>query len=88
MKPYVVHFHVKDATRADAKVTLAGNGDGDLAPILVDLHKSGYEGFLSMEPHLKAAEQFSGFSGPALFKAAVDALKTLCRKNNIPLAGV
>jgi len=88
LKPFSVHIHVKDARQADGAVVPAGQGDGQLAPILVDLHKSGYEGFLSLEPHLKSAGQFSGFSGPALFKTAADALKDLCRKNDIPLAGV
>ncbi len=88
LKPYSVHIHIKDAMLADGKVVPAGQGDGQIEPILVDLDKSGYTGFLSLEPHLKAAGQFSGFSGPTLFKVAADALKQLCRKNNIPLAGI
>jgi 3-dehydroshikimate dehydratase len=86
LKPYTVHIHIKDATMKDGKVCPAGQGDGNLAPILVDAYKSGYRGFLSLEPHLSAAGQFSGFSGPKLFTAAVDALKVLCKANNIPLA--
>ena len=65
----------------------AGQGDGHIEEILVDLKNSGYTGFLSLEPHLKAAGQFSGFSGPALFKMAVDALKVICTRNGILLAG-
>jgi 3-dehydroshikimate dehydratase len=85
LKPYTVHIHVKDAQFADGKVVPAGQGDGQIEPILVDLYKSGYTGFLSLEPHLKAAGQFDGFSGPTLFKVAVDALKALCAKNGIAL---
>jgi len=85
LKPYTVHIHVKDVK--DDRAVPAGSGDGHLEPILVDLNQSGYSGFLSLEPHLKAAGQFSGFSGPALFKMAVDALKAICRKNGIQLAG-
>ena len=88
LKPYSVHIHIKDAMLADGKVVPAGQGDGQLEPILIDLHKSGYNGFVSLEPHLSAAGQYGGFSGPQLFKVAVDALKTMCRKNNLPLAGV
>jgi len=88
LKPYTVHIHVKDALRNAHKIVPAGQGDGQLEPILVDLHNSGYSGFLSIEPHLAAAGQFSGFSGPHLFKAAVDALKILLKRNNVPLAGV
>jgi sugar phosphate isomerase/epimerase len=85
IKPYSVHIHIKDALLKDKSVVPAGKGDGQLEPILIDLHRSGYTGFLSMEPHLSAAGQFGGFSGPQLFKAAVDALKDLCRKNQLPI---
>ncbi len=87
LKPYTIHIHIKDAILATGKVVPAGKGDGQLEPILVDLHRAGYSGFLSLEPHLKTAGQFDGTTGPELFKEAADALKNLCRKNRIPLAG-
>lgn len=87
LKPYTIHIHVKDAIAATGRVVPAGQGDGQLEPILVDLNRSGYSGFLSLEPHLKTAGQFDGTTGPELFKAAADALKQMCRKNQIPLAG-
>jgi sugar phosphate isomerase/epimerase len=87
LKPYTVHIHIKDALWGSGKVVPAGQGDGQLEPILVDAWKSGYRGFLSLEPHLAAHEQFFGFSGPGLFKLGADALKALCRKNGIELAG-
>jgi sugar phosphate isomerase/epimerase len=77
---------LKGVQRAEGRAVPAGQGDGHVEEILVDLKKSGYGGFLSLEPHLAAAQQFSGFSGPALFKMAVDALKVLCKKNGIQLA--
>ena len=87
LKPYTVHIHVKDAKWGTGAVVPAGLGDGQLEPILVDAWESGYRGFLSLEPHLAAHEQFFGFSGPGLFKVGADALKALCRKNGIELAG-
>jgi sugar phosphate isomerase/epimerase len=87
LKPYTVHIHIKDALRDGGKVVPAGQGDGQLAPILSDAWRSGYDGFFSLEPHLAAHGQFSGFSGPKLFNTAVEALKTLCRQNGIPIAG-
>jgi 3-dehydroshikimate dehydratase len=87
LKPYTVHIHVKDAVKATGAVVPAGQGDGQIEPILIDAWKSGYRGFLSLEPHLAAHEQFFGFSGPGLFKVGADALKALCKKNGIPLAG-
>jgi sugar phosphate isomerase/epimerase len=87
LKPYTTHIHIKDALMADGKVVPAGKGDGKLEPILKDAYASGYRGFLSLEPHLRAHGQFSGFSGPDLFKTAADALKELCARAGVPLAG-
>lgn len=88
LKPYSVHIHVKDAVAGSGQVVPAGKGDGQIRPILIDLAGSGYDGFLSLEPHLAKHGQFSGFSGPVLFKVAADALKDLCRANGIKVAGV
>lgn len=87
LKPYTVHIHIKDALMGSGTVVPAGQGDGSVEAILVDAWNSGYRGFLSLEPHLAAHEQFFGFSGPGLFKVGADALKALCRKNGIKLAG-
>ena len=69
------------------KVVPAGEGDGDIESILTDAYQSGYRGFLSMEPHLKVAGHSHGETGADLFKVAADALKDVCRRMNIPLAG-
>ena len=86
LKPYTVHIHIKDALMGSGKVVPAGEGDGHLAEILKDACADGYRGFLSLEPHLSAAGQFSGFSGETLFGVAVEALRKLAKANNIPLA--
>src|SRR5256885_1716821 len=72
LKAYSTHIHIKDAIMSDGRVVPAGQGDGQLAPILQDAYASGYRGFLSLEPHLSAHGQFGGFSGPQLFKVAAD----------------
>jgi sugar phosphate isomerase/epimerase len=66
----------------------AGEGDGRIGPILADAYQSGYRGFLSLEPHLGKAGQFSGFSGPELFTKAAEALKKVCREHRVPLKGM
>jgi sugar phosphate isomerase/epimerase len=86
LKPFTTHIHVKDAIFDGGAVVPAGKGDGQLEPILKDAYQSGYRGYLSLEPHLAAHGQFSGFSGPDLFTTAVDALKVMCKKIQIPLA--
>lgn len=88
LKPYTVHIHIKDALLKDGKVVPAGQGDGHIGEIVADAYKSGYRGFLSLEPHLSAGGQFSGFSGPKLFTVAADALKAVCRQHGVRLAGV
>ena len=88
LKQYTAHIHVKDAKLKTGTIVPAGQGDGDIGRIVADAYNSGYRGFLSLEPHLAADMQFSGFSGPDLFTKAADALKEVCRKNNVPLAGV
>ena len=86
LKPYTVHFHIKDA-KFNGQIVPAGEGDGHIGPILADAYKSGYRGFMTMEPHLKVAGHSHGETGPELFKVAVDAIKEVCRRNGIPIAG-
>jgi sugar phosphate isomerase/epimerase len=78
LRDKVVYFHIKDAILGSGQIVPSGEGDGDIAEVLRDAIVSrGYDGFLSLEPHLAAAGQFSGFSGPDLFKKAVRALKAV-----------
>ena len=86
LKPYTAHFHIKDVALATGAIVPAGQGDGHIGEILKDAYAAGYRGFLSIEPHLAAHGQFSGFSGPDLFKTAVDAVRQVARDNSIPLA--
>jgi sugar phosphate isomerase/epimerase len=54
VKDFVVYVHIKDGKVFDDKMrfTFAGEGDGHVKQILQDLHKSGYDGGISIEPHL------------------------------------
>ncbi len=87
LKPYTVHIHIKDARMADGHVVPAGEGDGQIGPILEDAYRSGYRGFVTMEPHLKVAGHSHGETGPELFGVAVTALRNLCTKHGVPVAG-
>ncbi|HUU92649.1 MAG TPA: sugar phosphate isomerase/epimerase family protein [Phycisphaerae bacterium] len=78
LKEHVVYFHIKDAVAGTGKVVPAGEGDGDIPEILREaICERGYSGFISLEPHLAVAGQFAGFSGPDLFKKAVQTLKAI-----------
>ena len=52
MKPYIEYMHIKDAKLSDGRVVPSGLGDGNLEYILTGLFKDGYNGYLSLEPHL------------------------------------
>lgn len=81
---YITYMHIKDADGLK-KIVPSGYGKGNVKEILQKLAQRGYEGFLSIEPHLG---QFEGLkdlqfdtsvvneekSGPATFKMAHDAL--------------
>ena len=77
LHPYTVYVHIKDARLSDAVVTPAGEGDGQVKTLLERLHISGYDGVLSLEPHLLEARHSSGFSGVDGMTAAVKALRKL-----------
>ena len=50
LRDKIGYFHIKDAK--DGKFVPAGEGESDMASLLADAYKSGFNGFLSLEPHL------------------------------------
>ncbi len=74
VRPWLEYVHVKDA-RADGSVVAAGEGMTHWPELLQRLRVDGYDGFLSIEPHLALAAQYRGFSGPDLFRRASQALQ-------------
>ncbi len=67
---------MKDA-RPDGSVVVAGEGVSHWPELLQRLRADGYDGFLSLEPHLALAGQYQGFSGPELFRRASQALQQM-----------
>lgn len=60
LKDYVDYIHVKDARKENGTVVPVGYGDGNVEAIFKKLFASGFDGFLSLEPHLF---DFKGFEG-------------------------
>ncbi|MCY3915847.1 MAG: sugar phosphate isomerase/epimerase [Chloroflexi bacterium] len=83
LHPYIGYIHIKDARIADKSVTVAGDGDGQLLNLLKRLRDGGYQGVLSLEPHLLEARHSSGFSGADGMEAAVGALRKLMTEAGI-----
>ncbi len=75
-RPWLRYVHVKDA-RSDGSVVPAGEGVSHWPELLQRLRADGYDGFLSLEPHLALAGQYQGFSGPDLFRRASQALQQM-----------
>lgn len=85
LKDFIVYMHIKDAMYKDHSVVPSGYGDGNIKDILRKLYRGGYDGFLSIEPHLGT---FTGFEflepnskakgmpkgGPKQFAIAYEAL--------------
>ena len=72
------YFHVKDKVPGEGTCVPAGQGHGQFAEIFADLEARGWSGTMTLEPHLSAAGQFSGFTGPDLFAKAVKGLTAVC----------
>lgn len=56
LRGYIEYMHIKDAMACDGSVVPAGYGDGNVKYILDELFDNGYDGFLSIEPHLGSFE--------------------------------
>ena len=52
LKNHVTYFHVKDEDAITGESVVAGQGNGNIEDILKLAIADGYEGFLSLEPHL------------------------------------
>ncbi len=60
LKEDIAYIHVKDAIKGTGQVVPAGMGDGNVEAILKKLYANGFQGYLSLEPHLF---NFTGFAG-------------------------
>ena len=60
LRKHIKYMHIKDCRMSDGQVQPCGYGDGNMARIFTELDKMGFEGFLSLEPHLS---KFDGFDG-------------------------
>jgi sugar phosphate isomerase/epimerase len=85
MKPYVVHVHIKDWKVGADVGSIPGEGDGQIKELLGELAVSGYEGFVTMEPHLQAGGQFGGFTGHELFSKAIAAVRKISQQAGLKL---
>lgn len=74
LKEDIAYIHVKDAIKGTGQVVPAGMGDGNVAEILGKLYANGFNGFLSLEPHLF---NFAGFASLEQGKEKLEAHKKI-----------
>lgn len=89
LKNYVSYVHIKDAAK-DGTVVPAGQGVGNVEYILKQLKCGGYNGFLSLEPHLgnfggfakleNGDNKFDEESDAGKFETAYNALKNILER--------
>lgn len=73
----IVYMHIKDALAESGRVVPSGEGDGNVAYILQKLSDRGFEGFLSLEPHLETGD--IAVCGADKFKLAHSALMNILK---------
>jgi 3-dehydroshikimate dehydratase len=83
LKPFIEYVHIKDAASHNGKEVPAGMGDGQIPELLQQLHITGYNGFLSLEPHLTYSGMYPDKTPKELFIIASQALKIILEKNGI-----
>jgi sugar phosphate isomerase/epimerase len=86
LRSRTTHFHVKDYDASLGKNVPTGQGQGKIPELIADAVSRGYEGFCVLEPHLLVAELTHGFTGPARFGEAADALKSELDRKGVAYA--
>lgn len=91
IKEYIAYIHCKDAMTPSSdedlgEVVPSGQGHGQFPQLIQELKKNGYQGFLSIEPHLGDFDAFGGLCGPDLWTTAHTALIKLLSEAEIQYA--
>lgn len=73
LESYVQYVHIKDADAHSGVNVVCGSGQGRIPQILAQLKKRGYNGFLTLEPHLVV---FDGLAGLEQGDHAEDVIDT------------
>ncbi|MCM8818445.1 MAG: sugar phosphate isomerase/epimerase [Candidatus Omnitrophica bacterium] len=83
VKPYIEYVHVKDFDKEE-KATFPGEGCAKVKEILIDLKESGYDGFVSIEPHIASVVHIGKVGDPEItYKTYLTYAKKLITLLNI-----
>jgi sugar phosphate isomerase/epimerase len=76
LRPYLSYVHVRDTARGTTRYSVVGEGDVGWPQILASLRQSGYQGYLTLEPHLEWANpKATDQDRTASFRRAAGALR-------------
>lgn len=82
MRPYVTHIHLKDWSLGSTDIgSIIGDGDGHIEDLIDTAIAEGYDGFMTLEPHLSSGGQFGGHTTPEQFAMSLNRLKAFLEKN-------
>jgi sugar phosphate isomerase/epimerase len=74
-KQWTVHLHIKDWVHGEPHGRLAGDGHGRIPEVMAEAVQMKYDGYATLEPHLKSGGPTGGVTGPDLFPKAAAAYK-------------
>lgn len=84
LKQYVSHIHIKDWKLGSKDIgSIPGDGDGQIAELFKELADKGYNGFVTLEPHMSSGGQFGGQTTTDQFDAALSRVRSFCQDNGI-----
>jgi sugar phosphate isomerase/epimerase len=83
VRPYTDYIQIKDAVLGTGEVVPAGEGDGRIRETVRAFANDGFDGFVSMEPHLASAHELGGFSGADNFIRATKAFTAILDTESI-----
>ena len=83
LRQHVAYLQVKDALAADGTVVPAGEGDGEFRQTMRAFAAAGFDGFVSLEPHLGYGHSLGGFSGPENWTRAFRAFTAILDEEGI-----
>jgi sugar phosphate isomerase/epimerase len=79
--PHIGYVHIKDATREPWQFVPVGVGQGKVEELVVALHKRGFSGYLSVEPHLHS--YLPNATDSERVQTAINALTSILEKHAI-----
>ncbi len=80
---FIAYVHVKDIDPVSLDEVPPGDGDAELDSLLRHLNASGYDGFLSLEPHLRNSDYRPDLTHEELFTLSANAFKEMLARNKI-----